>query len=77
MHQLTNQEAFDAVLVHIRAQEYKPARGPYATCCYRAPDGKKCAVGCLIPDELYTPDFENVPAAEVHEELRKDDTQQR
>lgn len=22
-------------------------------CKYRTPDGRKCAVGCLIPDELY------------------------
>ena len=27
-------------------------------CAYRGADGAKCAVGCLIPDELYTRDLE-------------------
>src|SRR5690606_37517326 len=27
-------------------------------CRYRGPDGLKCAVGHIIPDELYTPDLE-------------------
>ena len=27
-------------------------------CRYRAKDGSACAAGCLIPDELYNPDFE-------------------
>jgi len=28
-------------------------------CRYRHKDGAKCAVGCHIPDELYTPEFEH------------------
>lgn len=28
------------------------------SCCYRAPNGNKCAVGCLIPDGQYDPEFE-------------------
>lgn len=28
-------------------------------CYYRGPDGSKCAVGCLIPDNLYHSDFED------------------
>ena len=27
-------------------------------CKYRGPDGTKCAIGCLIPDEKYTPALE-------------------
>jgi hypothetical protein len=31
------------------------------TCCmYRMPDGRSCAVGCLIDDNFYTPAFENL-----------------
>lgn len=28
-------------------------------CAYRSPDGRACAVGCLIPDADYTPEIEN------------------
>ena len=28
-------------------------------CMYRAPDGRKCAVGCLLPDGLYQQDMED------------------
>jgi hypothetical protein len=28
-------------------------------CMYRNPQGAKCAVGCLIPDEMYNPQMEN------------------
>jgi hypothetical protein len=31
-------------------------------CMYRNPDGLKCAIGCLIPDEVYTPDMEGTIA---------------
>ena len=75
MKQLTNQEAFAKVLAHIRAQGYEPAvvvHSPHKACRYRAPDGKKCAVGALLPDELYEEDFEDTPASEVHENLHRD-----
>lgn len=29
-----------------------------AMCAYRSPDGLKCAIGCLIPDSLYSPGME-------------------
>lgn len=29
-----------------------------ASCVYRTEDGRKCAVGCLIPDTKYDPRFE-------------------
>lgn len=30
-----------------------------AICAYRDPQGRKCAVGWMIPDEKYSPDLEN------------------
>lgn len=54
--QETRQKMFDKVAVHLVTQ------GTYAgilvspgeiRCFYRADDGKRCAIGCLIPDELY------------------------
>ncbi|MGQ7794513.1 hypothetical protein ACUN0C_19080 [Faunimonas sp. B44] len=51
------QEAFDFVVRHLFKQgERAVAEG--GGCLYRGPDGTKCAVGCLIPDELYTPRLE-------------------
>lgn len=38
-------------------------------CAYRGADGLKCAVGCLIPDDKYTPDIEYMMVAEFPEDL--------
>lgn len=35
------------------------------SCRYRGPNGKKCAVGMFIPDELYNPLFEGAGACEL------------
>lgn len=40
-------------------------REPFEGCMYRTPEGRKCAVGCLIPDGLYDSDMENRTASEV------------
>lgn len=57
MINLTKQEAFDKVLAHLRKQG-KAAVSVEGDCVYRAPDGCMCAAGCLIPDNLYSPEFE-------------------
>ena len=31
---------------------------PYPTCMYRGPNGRKCAVGAIMPDSKYSPDLE-------------------
>ena len=58
----SNQETFDIVVAHLRRQGSKAqSRDPTSgliTCLYRAPDGKRCAAGCLIPDERYEPALE-------------------
>lgn len=53
---MTAQEVFDKVVSHLRQQGGKSLNA--GQCVYRAPDGKKCAVGCLIEDEEYTPAIE-------------------
>ena len=57
MLKMTKQGAFDKVLAHLRAQG-KAAADDYDQCKYRMPDGRKCAVGCLIPDADYNPGME-------------------
>jgi hypothetical protein len=58
---LTAQEAFDTVARHLLDQGHaattKDDEG-FLICRYRAANGDRCAVGCLIPDGLYKPGFE-------------------
>jgi hypothetical protein len=55
---MTDQEIFDKVAQHLLAQG-RPARAG-DTCRYRAPDGSKCAIGCLIEDDQYAPRMEGI-----------------
>lgn len=58
---MNQQEIFNTVVQHLRAQG-KQAMGQTLRkgdmCMYLAPDGCKCAAGCLIPPEDYRPEFE-------------------
>lgn len=58
----TAQEIFDKVLNHLRTQG-KAAVDDEGTCAYRGEGGTSCAVGCLIPDALYSSEFENKAVA--------------
>lgn len=49
-----DQTIFDRVVKHLYKQN-KKASNRYGTCLYRAPNGLKCAVGCLITDKNYAP----------------------
>lgn len=55
---LTKQECFDNSTQGIIAQG-GPSLSPLSFCRYRAEDGRKCAAGQLIPDELYDPEMES------------------
>lgn len=50
---MTNQEAFTKMVQHLRKQGCKSQDEAHQTCLYRGPNGLKCAVGALIPDEEY------------------------
>ena len=63
---MTQQEIFDTVLAHLRKQG-KASVSDMNLCQYRGPDGTSCAVGCLIPDELYDPLIENVSSGQITE----------
>lgn len=54
---LTDQEVFDKVARHLLTQGCRSISGG---CAYRGEGGRKCAIGCLIEDNLYDPDFEGV-----------------
>jgi hypothetical protein len=59
---MDRQETFDKVARHLLTQGRRSAElNPMVSggvCRYRSPDGTKCAVGALIPDELYSADME-------------------
>lgn len=58
---MTNQALFNKVVRHLRRQGERSV-GPTARwwqqCMYRGPNGLKCAIGCLIPDEKYRKSIE-------------------
>jgi len=53
---MTLQKMFDTAAVGMLKQGKKSIEGN--ACRYRGGDGCKCAVGFLIPDDLYSPDIE-------------------
>lgn len=57
---MTGQEIFDKVAKHLLTQNAQSMG--IMGCAYRGDNGLQCAVGCLIPDELYRPEFEGKTA---------------
>ena len=61
---MTDQEIFDKVTEHLLTQNklsYNISHG----WMYRGLDGLKCAVGCLIPDEIYDVSIERMPVSKL------------
>lgn len=63
---MDKQEAYDIMVAHLREQRAfsftikRLENGePQYRCAYRGKGGVKCAVGCLIPDDVYSKDMEN------------------
>lgn len=54
------QSVFDRVVIHSRAQPRQATSADSDLCLYRAPNGDKCFVGCLIPDERYSNSMEGM-----------------
>ncbi len=54
---MNNREIFDKVKTHLLTQNRK-SYDDYKGCSYRGPNGTMCAVGCLIPDNVYNEDME-------------------
>jgi hypothetical protein len=57
MNTLTEQEVFDTVINHLRAQGHQATDKD--SCVYRSLSGDKCAAGSLIQDDEYQPWMEN------------------
>jgi len=56
---MTKQEMFDKACEGLAAQGWQKSRALNgAACLYRGPYGLKCAVGHIIPDEIYDPKWD-------------------
>lgn len=53
------QLVFDTVARHLLKQN-KKSLGDNGYCVYRSPEGLKCAAGCLIPDDKYEAEMEEI-----------------
>lgn len=71
MKNVTLQEVFDRVVKHLLTQNkvsFASKNGDSKNgdiCAYRGAGGLMCAVGCLIPDNLYKPEMDH-PDTVVH-----------
>ena len=54
------QETFDTVAKHMLTQGRRSTTDGANTCRYRGSEGRKCAAGVLIPDEIYTEEMEGL-----------------
>ena len=73
---MTKQQIFDKIADHLLTQNaVSVGPGDNAMCKYRADDGLSCAIGCLIPDELYVKKLEGKEVSHriVREVLKKVD----
>jgi hypothetical protein len=74
---MTKQEMFDTVARHLLTQNERSEEIRKSTvdgtlipfCSYRGMGGLKCAIGVLIPDEIYRPEMENNGAYSLLEQF--------
>lgn len=61
---MNRQQIFDKVATHLFTQGHQAIK--LSRCCYRTNiEGEACAIGCLIPDEVYVPSLESLNAVDL------------
>lgn len=63
--EMTITEAYQQMREYFSRPEARLAKKDGGGCEYRTDDNRKCAVGCLIPDNLYAPQIEGLWAEEL------------
>ena len=58
LHRATKQQIFEQVATHLLKQNAKSMNGLF--CAYRGDDGLSCAAGCLVADDEYNEEFEEI-----------------
>ena len=71
------QKVFNEVSAHLLQQKKRCVDALTGECLYRGSDGTKCAVGCLIPDELYDKELENSSIRSILNETQTSDRKQK
>lgn len=63
---LTQQQVYSKVRNHLLTQKERAVHSPTSRVCkYRTPSGLTCAVGCLIPEDKYSAEFEGMMAGDL------------
>jgi hypothetical protein len=60
--QALRQEWFNKAWTGLKSQGFKRSVNSSDTCYYRGTEGRRCAIGWLMPDENYRPEFEGTAA---------------
>jgi len=55
---MNRQATLTKIKTHLLKQNKKALIGIGIGCAYRSSNGLKCAIGCLIPDDVYDPKME-------------------
>ena len=63
-----NQDDYNKAVKHLLAQKKQSMHRSGVQCTYRSEDGSKCAIGCLIPDTVYRPEFAGRTVQDLHYE---------
>lgn len=66
---MTHQDTFNKVAAHLLKQLATSLAPDGTSCAYRGDKGRKCAIGCLIPDDLYTSAIEGLVLNELYSEF--------
>jgi len=64
---MNKREVFETVKAHLLTQPHRSIED--GVCAYRGPNGEKCAIGVLIPDEAYHVGLEGKGA--THDDVLK------
>jgi hypothetical protein len=64
--QALRQEWFNKAWAGLKSQGFERSVNSNDTCYYRGTEGRRCAIGWLMPDENYRPEFEgNAATADI------------
>lgn len=69
------QEIFTKAVNGLRKQAAKSFRITHSRgeeCAYRGEEGRKCAIGHVLPDEKYCPEMEGLPVTELRNDFEVD-----
>lgn len=67
---MKRQEIFNRVYTHLLKQN-QASKGSDDRCKYKSDNGLKCAIGCLIPDDIYDPKMEGMSIEFIYDSYPK------